>query len=436
MGKLIMADSVELHYGGKSYSYPLVTGTENERGIDISRLRAETGLITLDPGYGNTGACKSAITYIDGEKGILHYRGIPIEQFAEHPDFIEVAWTLIFGRLPDQNERARFSARLTANAHLHEAMKHAFDAFPVSAPPMAVTSAMINTLGCFHSEFYSLADEMQFEEVAARLISKIRTIAAFTYRRFRGMPYIYADSKLRYCANLLHMMFSMPYEQHVADPAVEDALNLIFLLHADHEQNCSTSTVRMVGSSKANLFASIASGVCALWGPLHGGANVEVMDMLENIHSGGITAEKYVELAKNKESHVRLMGFGHRVYKNYDPRARILQKAAQRVFKKLKVNDPLLNIARKLEELALQDDYFVSRKLYPNVDFYSGIILRAIGIPTDMFTVMFVIGRLPGWIAHWKEQHDDVTAKIARPRQIYNGPVNQQYVPAKDRPVG
>jgi citrate synthase len=431
-----MADSVELHYDGKSYSYPLVSGTEHERGIDISRLRSETGLITLDPGYGNTGACKSAITYIDGEKGILHYRGIPIEEFAEHPDFIEVAWTLIFGRLPDQSERTRFSARLTANAHLHEAMKHAFDAFPVSAPPMAVTSAMINTLGCFHSEFYSLDDDLQFEEVAARLISKIRTIAAFTYRRFRGMPYIYADAKLRYCANLLHMMFSMPYEQHVSDPAVEDALNLIFLLHADHEQNCSTSTVRMVGSSKANLFASIAAGVCALWGPLHGGANVEVMDMLQNIHSGGITAEKYVELAKNKESHVRLMGFGHRVYKNYDPRARILQKAAQRVFKKLKVNDPLLNIARKLEELALRDDYFVSRKLYPNVDFYSGIILRAIGIPTDMFTVMFVIGRLPGWIAHWKEQHDDSTAKIARPRQIYTGPVNQHYVPAKDRPVG
>ncbi len=428
-----MADSIQLSLDGKTYPYPVITGTENERGIDISRLRSDTGLITLDPGYGNTGSCQSAITYIDGDKGILRYRGIPIEEFAGHPNFIEVAWLLIFGRLPTEPELARFRGRLTANAHLHEAMKHTFEGFPITAPPMAITSAMINTLGCFHPELYSLDDEVLLEEAAARLISKIRTIAAFTYRRVNGLPYIYADPKLRYCANFLHMMFSMPYQQHVADPEIEDALNLIFILHADHEQNCSTSTVRMVGSSKANLFASCAAGVCALWGPLHGGANAEVLDMLEKIHAGGMTAEKYIELSKKKDNNIRLMGFGHRVYKNYDPRAKMLQSVCERVLKKLDVKDPLLDIARKLEELALKDDYFVARKLYPNVDFYSGMIMRAMGIPTDMFTVLFAIGRLPGWIAHWKEQHDDPASKIARPRQIYTGPVNRHYVPIDQR---
>ncbi len=428
-----MADSIQLSLDGKTYQYPLVTGTEQERGIDISRLRSDTGLITLDPGYGNTGSCQSAITYIDGDKGILRYRGIPIEEFANHPNFIEVAWLLIFGRLPNKGEKDRFSDRLTANAHLHEAMKHTFEGFPITAPPMAITSAMINTLGCFHSELYSLDDEVLLEEAAARLISKIRTIAAFTYRRVNGLPYIYADPKLRYCANFLHMMFSMPYEQHLVDPEIENALNLIFILHADHEQNCSTSTVRMVGSSKANLFASCAAGVCALWGPLHGGANVEVLDMLEKIHAGGMTAEKYIELSKKKDNNIRLMGFGHRVYKNYDPRAKMLQSVCERVLKKLNVKDPLLDIARKLEELALKDDYFVARKLYPNVDFYSGMIMRAMGIPTNMFTVLFAIGRLPGWIAHWKEQHDDPASKIARPRQIYTGPVDRHYVPLDQR---
>jgi citrate synthase len=428
-----MVDSIQLSLDGKTYQYPVVTGTENERGIDISRLRSDTGLITLDPGYGNTGSCQSAITYIDGDKGILRYRGIPIEEFAGQPNFIEVAWLLIFGRLPSEAELSRFRGRLTANAHLHEAMKHTFEGFPITAPPMAITSAMINTLGCFHPELYSLDDEVLLEEAAARLISKIRTIAAFTYRRVNGLPYIYADPKLRYCANFLHMMFSMPYEQHTVDQEIEDALNLIFILHADHEQNCSTSTVRMVGSSKANLFASCAAGVCALWGPLHGGANVEVLDMLEKIHDGGMTAEKYIELAKKKDNNIRLMGFGHRVYKNYDPRAKMLQSVCERVLKKLAVKDPLLDIARKLEELALKDEYFVARKLYPNVDFYSGMIMRAMGIPTDMFTVLFAIGRLPGWIAHWKEQHDDPASKIARPRQIYTGPVNRHYVPLDQR---
>ncbi|MHB1767273.1 MAG: citrate synthase [Phycisphaerae bacterium] len=428
-----MAESIQFSLDGKTYQYPLVTGTENERGIDITRLRSDTGLITLDPGYGNTGSCQSAITYIDGDKGILRYRGIPIEEFASHPNFIEVAWLLIFGRLPSEPELSRFRGRLTSNAHLHEAMKHTFEGFPITAPPMAITSAMINTLGCFHPELYSLDDEVLLEEAAARLISKIRTIAAFTYRRVNGLPYIYADPKLRYCANFLHMMFSMPYEQHTVDQEIEDALNLIFILHADHEQNCSTSTVRMVGSSKANLFASCAAGVCALWGPLHGGANVEVLDMLEKIHAGGMTAEKYIELSKKKDNNIRLMGFGHRVYKNYDPRAKMLQSVCERVLKKLDVKDPLLDIARKLEELALKDEYFVARKLYPNVDFYSGMIMRAMGIPTDMFTVLFAIGRLPGWIAHWKEQHDDPASKIARPRQIYTGPVNRHYVPLDQR---
>jgi citrate synthase len=428
-----MANSVQLVVDGKTLDLPLVVGTEGEKGFDITKLRADTGLITLDPGFGDTGSCQSAITFIDGDKGILHYRGIPIEEFATNPDFIEVAWLLIFGRLPNKEESTRFRARLTANAHLHEAMKHHFEGFPADAPPMAMLSAMINTLGCFHAEMHSLKGDELFEEAAARLISKIRTIAAFIYRRLHGLPYMYADPKLRYCANLLHMMFSMPHDQHMVDPEIEKALNLIFVLHADHEQNCSTSTVRMVGSSKANLFASVSAGVCALWGPLHGGANVEVLEMLEQIHKGGLTADKYIELAKQKGSGVRLMGFGHRVYKNYDPRAKMLQGISDRVLTKLNVKDPLLDIARRLEEQALKDDYFVARKLYPNVDFYSGIIMRAMGIPTSMFTVMFAIGRLPGWIAHWKEQNEDPHSRIARPRQIYTGPVGKHYVPLDQR---
>jgi citrate synthase len=428
-----MSDSVQLNVDGKTLTFPVVTGTEGERGIDIAKLRAETGMITLDPGYGNTGSCQSAITFIDGDKGVLRYRGIPIEEFSKNPNFVEIAWLLIFGRLPKSDELERFRGRLTANAHLNEAMKHHFEGFPTDAPPMAMLSAMINTLGCFHAELNSMKDEETFEEATARLISKIRTIAAFIYRRIHGLPYIYADPKLRYCANLLHMMYSMPYDKHVVDPEIESALNLIFILHADHEQNCSTSTVRMVGSSKANLFASCAAGVCALWGPLHGGANVEVLEMLGQIHKGGLSAEKYIEMAKQKGSGVRLMGFGHRVYKNYDPRAKMLQSVCESILKKLHVKDPLLDIARGLEELALKDSYFVDRKLYPNVDFYSGIIMRAMGIPTSMFTVMFAIGRLPGWIAHWKEQHDEPTARIARPRQIYTGPVDKHYVPMDQR---
>jgi len=428
-----MSNPVQIVADGKTFSYPVITGTEGEKGIDISKLRSDTGMITLDPAFGNTGSCQSAITYIDGDQGILRYRGIPIEEFANYPDFIEVAWILIWGRLPKADELQRFRNRLTNNAHLNEAMKHHFEGFPANAPPMAMLSAMINTLGCFHVEMSSAKDEEVFEETTARLMSKIRTIAAFIYRRVHGLPYIYADPKLRYCGNLLHMMYSMPYDKYQVDPEIERALNLIYILHADHEQNCSTSTVRMVGSSKANLFASVAAGVCALWGPLHGGANVEVLEMLDQIHKGWLTAEKYLDLAKQKASGVKLMGFGHRVYKNYDPRARMLQAICDSVLRKLNVKDPLLDIARKLEETALKDSYFIDRKLYPNVDFYSGIIMRAMGIPTSMFTVMFAIGRLPGWIAHWKEQHDEPTARIARPRQIYTGPVDRHYVPMEHR---
>jgi len=428
-----MAEMAVLTIGDKRIELPVVRGTEGEVAIDISQLRNQMGVITLDPGYGNTGSCQSTITFIDGEKGVLRYRGIPIEQFVEKPNFVEVAWLLIFGRLPSRSELRRFSERLTANAHLNEAMKHHFEGFPVDAPPMAMLSAMLNALSCFHYQFLVPGDVEAFEEIAARLISKIRTIAAFSYRRSMGLPYIYPDPRLRYCANLMHMMFSMPYDQHVIEPEIEDALNLLLILHADHEQNCSTSTVRMVGSSQANVFASCAAGVCALWGRLHGGANMAVIEMLEEIHRGGMSPAECIKLAKDKNSGFRLMGFGHRVYKNYDPRARIIKEATDKVLAKLNVNDPLLNIARGLEELALEDSYFVERKLYPNVDFYSGIILRALNIPANMFTVMFAIGRLPGWIAHWREQHAEPGARISRPRQVYIGSNKVDYQPLKER---
>ena len=424
-----MSEQATLILGESRYELPVIEGTEGERAIDIRDLRARTGHITLDPGFGNTGSCESAITFIDGERGILRYRGIPIEQFADGPNFVEVAWLLIFGRLPTAEEYSGFSAQLTAHANLDEGMKHHFEGFPRAAPPMAILSAMINALSCFHPELFELEDDERFRLAAARLISKIRTIAAYAYRHSIGRPYIYPDPKLRYVPNFLHMMFSQPYAQHICDEAVRDALNLVLILHADHEQNCSTSTVRMVGSSQANLFASCAAGVCALWGPLHGGANVEVLTMLEAIHQGGITPEEYVRMAKDKQSKVRLMGFGHRVYKNFDPRAKMLAGVVERLLANLGRRDPLLDIARRLEELALSDPYFVERKLYPNVDFYSGIILRAIGIPTNMFTVIFAIGRLPGWIAHWREQQETPGSRIARPRQVYMGNPVTSYVP-------
>ncbi|HEY5789541.1 MAG TPA: citrate synthase, partial [Gammaproteobacteria bacterium] len=418
---------------GQQYEFPIVTGSEAERAIDISQLRAKSGLITLDKGYGNTGSCESAITFIDGEQGILRYRGIPIEQFAQNPNFGEVAWLLIFGHLPTQDEYDAFSKSLSEHAFLDESMKHHFEGFPRSAPPMAMMSAMINALSCFHPEFHEIDDEVTIRRAAARLISKVRTIAAYAYRQSKGLPYIYPDPKLRYVSNFLHMMFSTPYDQFVCNETVRDALNLVLILHADHEQNCSTSTVRMVGSSQANLFASCAAGVCALWGPLHGGANVEVLRMLDAIHSGNLGVDEYVKLAKQKGSKVRLMGFGHRVYKNFDPRAKMLASIAEKLLGELGVDDPLLEIARRLEEIALEDPYFVERKLYPNVDFYSGIIMRAIGIPTDMFTVMFSIGRMPGWIAHWWEQNQNDGNRISRPRQVYTGNTVQDYVPIEQR---
>ena len=431
-----MPDKAILTIGDQQIEFPIIEGTEGERAIDISKLRDQTGLITFDPSLGNTGVCKSAITFIDGDKGILRYRGIPIEQFTKKPNFVEAAWLLIFGRLPNKDELNDFSRRLTANELLHEGMKHQFQHIPVDAPPMAILSATLNNLACYHPQFIALGDSESLVEAAARLISKVRTIAAFSYRRSQGLPFIYPDPNMRYCANFLHMMFSLPYQQYIVTPEVEDALNLIFILHADHEQNCSTTTVRTVGSARANLFASCAAGVGALWGPLHGGANVEVVEMLERIYKGGLSPEDCIRDAKDKTKPFRLFGFGHRVYKNYDPRAKILQEACDKVFSKMQRKDPLLDIARKLEELALRDTYFVDRKLYPNVDFYSGIILRAMGFPTNMFTVLFAIGRLPGWIAQWREQHDDPGTKIIRPRQIYTGPTETKYTPIEKRSGG
>ncbi len=428
-----MERTAKLTFEGHEIELPIEESVEGELAIDISSLRAKTGATTLDRSLASTALCRSKITYIDGDKGILRYRGIPIEELAHRPNFVEIAWLLIFGHLPNREEHTDFSDHLSENQLLHEGLRHQFQHIPVDAPPMAILSAMLNNLACFHQEFLTFEDTEQFTLAAARLISKVRTIAAFSYRRSRGLPIIHPDPSLRYCANFLHMMFSLPYQHYVLDPEIEDALNLIFILHADHEQNCSTATVRTVGSSRANVFASCAAGVSALWGPLHGGANVEVIAMLEKIAAGGIEPEECIRLAKDKESGFLLHGFGHRVYKNYDPRAKILRETCERVFKRIQTKDPLLDIARKLEELALKDSYFIDRKLYPNVDFYSGIILRAMGIPTNMFTVCFAIGRLPGWIAHWKEQHDDPTSRIIRPRQVYLGPKKHDYVRMSER---
>ncbi|NUQ62939.1 MAG: citrate synthase [Pirellulales bacterium] len=428
-----MAEKAILIVGDQRIELPMLEGTEGERAIDITKLRDQTGLVTYDPSLGNTAACKSEITFIDGEKGILRYRGIPIEQFTERPNFVEAAWLLIFGRLPRKDELEHFSHRLTENELLHEGLRHQFQHIPVDAPPMAILSATLSNLACFHQQFLKLESDESLVEAAARLISKVRTIAAFSYRRSKGLPFNHPDPNLRYCANFLHMMFSIPYKQYIVTPEIEDALNLVFILHADHEQNCSTSTVRTVGSAKANLFASCAAGVSALWGPLHGGANVEVIEMLDRILAGGLSPEDCIRMAKDKTNPFRLYGFGHRVYKNYDPRAKILKQSCDRVFSTTKRQDPLLDVARKLEELALNDPYFVERKLYPNVDFYSGILLRAMGIPTNMFTVCFAIGRLPGWIAQWKEQHEDPTSRITRPRQVYIGPQITDYVPMDRR---
>ena len=412
---------------------PMTTGTENEHAIEIRKLRAETGVVALDPGFGNVGACTSAITYIDGENGILRYRGYSIEDLCENSSFVEVSYLLINGRLPNKQELTEYSQGLTMHSLLHEDMKHFFDGYPSTAHPMAILSAMVCSLSSFYPEALDATNTELFDITACRLLSKVRTIAAFSYKKSIGQPFIYPQNDLSYCANLLHMMFATPCEPYEIDDDVVKVLNLLLILHADHEQNCSTSTVRLVGSGQANLFASIASGICALWGPRHGGANQEVIHMLEDIQKDGGDTKKYINLAKDKESGFRLMGFGHRVYKNYDPRARAIKKTADTVLKKLGVKDPLLDVAKRLEEAALEDPYFVERKLYPNVDFYSGIIYRALGLPTNMFTVMFALGRLPGWIAQWKEMNEDPTTRIGRPRQIYTGENERKYVPLDKR---
>jgi citrate synthase len=428
-----MSQQAELEVGGKVYQLPVVVGTENEHAIDISKLRDESGLITLDDGYSNTGSCSSAIAFIDGEKGVLRYRGIPIEELAEKSTFIETAYLLIYGHLPTSQELRRFSELLTQNEMLHEDMKFHFEGFPPNAHPMAILSSMINAASCFHPRLMEGYQPRNFELQSARLISKVRTIAAFSYRKSRGLPIVYPKPVYKYTANFLHMMFSEPYQDYDLKPEVVRALDLIFLLHADHEQNCSTSTVRMIASSRANLFACAAGGVCALWGPLHGGANQAVMEMLEQIHREGDDGSKFIADAKDKKSGKRLMGFGHRVYKNYDPRAKIIKEQCDRILHLLRSDDPLLAIAKKLEEAAMHDEYFIERKLYPNVDFYSGIIMRAIGIPIEMFTVIFAIGRMPGWIANYKEIMDEPNSRIYRPRQVYVGPREQHYVAITQR---
>ncbi|MBI1312777.1 citrate synthase [bacterium] len=424
-----MDDTAKLILNGQEYLLPVIVGSENEVGVDISRLRSDSGAITLDSGYANTGACISDITFIDGEKGILRYRGYPIEQLAEKARFPEVAYLLIFGELPTATQLDSFRQDLTYHSMIHEDMKKFFEGFRHTAHPMAILSAMVTSMSSYYPE---IDEEDEYRNIV-RLLAKTKTIAAYAYKKAIGQPFVYPKNSLSYCSNFLHMMFSVPAEPYEVDPVLEDALNVLLILHADHEQNCSTSTVRMVGSSQANLYASIAAGICALWGPLHGGANQKVIEMLTMIQDDGGDLKKYVDKAKDKDDGFRLFGFGHRVYKNFDPRATILRKAAASVLDRLGVDDPLLDIARQLEEIALKDEYFVQRNLYPNVDFYSGIIYRAMGIPTDMFTVMFALGRLPGWVAHWKELRDDPKGRINRPRQIYTGSTERNFVPLDQR---
>jgi citrate synthase len=420
-----MNKKAKLQYGDLAYEMPIVEGTYDEQAFDIRSLRKDTGLITLDSGYMNTGSTTSQITYIDGEQGILLYRGYPIEQLAEESTFVETSYLLIYGELPTKTQLKEFSTLLTYHSMLHEDMRHLFDGFPSAAHPMAILSSMVSALSAYYPD--SIEPDTSNHHHIARLISKLRTIAAFSYQKQQGKPVAYPRNELTYCANFLHMMFSHPAEpEYQPDPELVKALNVLLILHADHEQNCSTSTVRLVGSSRANLYAAISAGISALWGPLHGGANQAVIEMLKEIRAEGGDSSAFMHQVKNRER--RLMGFGHRVYKNFDPRATILKKYADRLLNHLKIEDPLFDIARQLEEVALSDDYFIERKLYPNVDFYSGILYRAMGIPTEMFTVMFAIGRTPGWIAHWKEMMEDPDLRIGRPRQIYTGAKSRDYI--------
>ncbi len=428
-----MSEKATLILEGKNFELPVITGTENEKAIDITKLRDLTGYITLDSGYKNTGATQSQITFLDGETGILRYRGYPIEQLAEQSSFLEVAYLLIYGTLPSTDQFDDFSKKIVRHTLIHEDMKRFYEAFPKKAHPMAVLASMLCTLSTFYPE--SQQTNRPWEEVETtvhRLLAKISTISAWAYKNSVGHPVVYPQNKYNYVENFLNMMFSMPTEQYEIDPVIVQALDKLLILHADHEQNCSASTVRMVGSSHANLYSSVSAGAIALWGPLHGGANQEVIEMLQKIQADGGNYKKWVDKAKDKSDPFKLMGFGHRVYKNFDPRAKIIKKACDDVLNKLGINDPILDLAKHLEEVALNDEYFVERKLYPNVDFYSGIIYKAIGIPTEMFTVMFALGRLPGWIAQWKEM---IAAKepIGRPRQIYTGETERNYVPIAKR---
>jgi citrate synthase len=426
-----MTEFVKLTYGDKTYTLPVVVGSEGEKAIDIAKLRQETGFITLDPGYANTGSCKSNITFMDGEKGILRYRGIPVEQLAEHSTFKETAYLLINGVLPTQKQLNRFSVLLNDHSLVHEDMQLFYQNFPRTSHPMGVLSSMVNALRSFYPELQTLEEEINI--TVTRLLSKIRTMAAMSYKITRGHKVVYPRPDLMYCANFLNMMFDSPVRPYVIDEDVVKALNVFFILHADHEQNCSTSAVRIVGSARVTLYAAISAGIAALWGPLHGGANQAVIEMLTEIAETGGNIRPFIERAKDKKDPFRLMGFGHRVYKTYDPRAKIMKKMCDKLLAKLDIHDPLLDLAKELEAVALKEDYFIDHHLYPNVDFYSGIVLRAIGIPTNIFTVMFAIGRLPGWIAQWKESIDDPNWRLSRPRQIYIGPQEREYIPINHR---
>jgi citrate synthase len=428
-----MEEKAVLTIEGKSYELPVITGSEGEKAIDISSLRHQTGYITLDVGFGNTGSCKSSITFMDGENGILRYRGIPVEQLAEHSSFRETAYLLINGKLPSRKELTRFSVRLNDHSLVHEDMRHFFENFPRGAHPMGILSSMVNAMRAFYPELPERSEEEEINVTFTRLLSKLRTMAAMSYKISRGHKVIYPRHDLTYAANFLNMMFDSPVLPFKIDSDLVNALNVFWILHADHEQNCSTAAVRLVGSARVNLYAAISAGISALWGPLHGGANQAVIEMLSDILANGGDVNPFIARAKDRQDPFRLMGFGHRVYKTYDPRAKIMKATCDRVLKTLKRHDPLLDVAQKLEEVALKDPFFIDHNLYPNVDFYTGIVLRAIGIPLNMFTVMFAIGRLPGWISQWKESMDDPEWKLQRPRQIFTGLTERDYIPMKER---
>lgn len=426
-------DTAKLSIGDTVCELPVMTGTENESAIDISKLRAQTGLITLDEGYVNTGSTTSSITFLDGENGVLRYRGYPIETIAANCDFVEMSYLLLYGELPNKEQLDIFREGIRRHTMIHEEMKSFYNGFPRDAHPMAILSSVVGALSTFYQDSLDPDDPHQVTISIYRLLAKLPTIAAYSYKKSIGQPFMYPRNDLDYTSNFLHLMFATPTGPYEVDPDFAEALNLLLIVHADHEQNCSTSTVRMVGSSDANLFAAISAGICALWGPLHGGANEACVNMLQQIADDNGDVEKYVQMAKDKANNFRLMGFGHRVYKNFDPRALIIKKACDKLLSKLDLKDPLFEVAQKLEKVALQDPYFIERKLYPNVDFYSGVIYRALGIPVQMFTVLFAIGRLPGWLAHWVEMHNSPTKRIGRPRQIYTGPTVREWLPIADR---